>query len=667
MGAADTGPDRPATPMHPVPALFSDDVLPALVAAVEQSPVGLLLLDGEGYVTFETLRFRASVGEGSAESWAGRRVDRLPGLGEPVRERVRALVMGGTPFDAVEGTFERADGSRVHLVVSGSPVTSRRRASVLTVLDVTEWREGAAAVRLQRRVDEAEAALRTAALGGPNALALLEASAAQFRAAFDADAALALVDADGHYVRCAASPPDASPGLAEIDRAWWPAVRHGRSVVVARGEPAADALLTGLACPCGLVVPFSGVADGVMVLSRDVPFTPAERIAAERLAALVSTLGAWAEADARFRRTVADLDDALFTAEHTAAGRHYLFVTPQAEAVTGLDPDALLAGDADWAALVVEDDRAAWAAHDARLRGGERSRVEVRLAVGDDVVWIRESASPSTDAAGRLVSGGLVADITAEKQAEARLDEARRIAERTAAARMGFLRMMSHELRTPIGAVRGFAELLVDEVAEIPDAPDVVAEFAETIRESSDRALGLVTDLLELSRLETGGVDLRADPVDLAATVAAVAPAARAQLADGVALHLPDAGAGSGLRSGGSVTALGDAARLENALERVLANAVRFTPQGAVAVTLDAADGRARLTVRDTGIGMGPDFLPSAFDPFTQEDSRINRAYDGSGLGLAIARRLVETMGGTLTAESSPGEGSAFTFSLPLA
>ena len=644
--------------MQTVPALFSDDVLPALVAAVEQSPIGLLLLDGEGYVTFETLRFRASVGEGTDDSWAGRRVDRLPGLSEAVRERVRALVMGGTSFDAVEGTFERADGTRVHLVVSGSPVQGRRRASVVTVLDVTEWREGAAAVRLQRRVDRAEAALRTVALGGPNALALLEAASSQIRTAFDATAALALVDADGRYVRCAAAPPHASPGIAEVDGAWWPAVRRGRSVVVARGEPASEALLSDLACPCGLIVPFTGAADGVFVLARDTPFSPAERIAAERLAALVSTLGAWAEADARFRRTVADLDDALFTVEHAPAGRNVLFVTPQVEAVTGLDPDALLAGDADWAALVVPDDRDAWAAHDARLRAGERSRVEVRLAVGDDTVWVRERASPSVDAAGRLVSGGLLSDITAEKDAEARLQEARAIAERTAAARMGFLRMMSHELRTPIGAVRGFAELLEDEIADLPDAPDVVQEFAGTIRESSDRALGLVTDLLELSRLETGGVDLRMDPVELGAAVAAVVPGARAGLAEGVVLHVhADAG----------VTARGDAARLENALERIVENAVRFTPEGEVTVRVTAADGSARVTVRDTGIGIGEGFLPQAFDPFTQEDSRINRAYGGSGLGLAIARRLVEHMGGTLTAESTPGAGSAFTVALPLA
>lgn len=649
--------------MSTVPALFSDDVLPALVAAVEQSPIGLLLLDGDGYVTFETLRFRQSVGEGSAESWAGRRVDRLPGLSEAVRERVRDLVHGGTPFDAVEGTFERASGERLHLVVSGSPVTSRRRASVLTVLDVTEWREGAAAVRLAERVDRAEEALRTAALGGPNALELLEAAAGQLRAAFDATAALALVEADGRYVRCAAAPPDASPAFAEVDAAWWPAVRLGRSVVVARGEPAADALLAELQSPCGLILPFSGAADGVFVLSRSSAWTAAERIAAERIASLLSTLGAWVEADARFRRTVADLDDALFTAEHTidpdgAPGRAYLFVTPQVEAVTGLDPDAVQAGDADWAHLVLEDDRDTFAAHDARLRAGERSRVEVRLSVGGETVWVRERASPSVDAAGRLVSGGLLSDITAEKEAEARLEEARAIAERTAAARMGFLRMMSHELRTPIGAVRGFAELLAEEVAELDGTPDVVEEFVETIRESSNRALTLVTDLLELSRLETGGVDLRADPVDLGAALAAVLPAARGALAAGVELTL---------QAPEPVVALGDAARVENALARLLDNAVRFTPEGTVAVTLSAASGRARITVQDTGIGMSADFLPSAFDPFTQEDSRINREYGGSGLGLAIARRLAEHMEGTVRAESASGEGSTFTLELPVA
>ena len=523
--------------------------------------------------------------------------------------------------------------------------------------------------RLAGRVEAAEAALRQAALGRPDALALLEEVVLRLVDTFAASAGVAFVvsGAEGVLVRCAASPPGAVPDLVELDPDTWPA---GRSAAAASpGAPDADALLAALGAPHALLLPVGGAAPGVVVLARASPFAEAERLAGARLAALFSTLWAWTDAEARFQRTVADLDDALFTFGHDAQGRRaYAFVTPQAESITGLDPDAILAGDADWAALVHPDDRAAFDAHDARLRAGEPSRVDVRLVLSragrdaagpDETVWISERATPSLDAAGRPVAGGLLSDVTAQKAAEATLDRARRVAERASDARMAFLRLMSHELRTPLGAIRGFADLLADEVAEMPDAPAVVVEFTATIGAAATRALGLVSDLLDLSRLETESLDLARVPVDVAALVRAAADRAAPDLAArGVALYV---------HADRSVFALADAARLGQVVGQLLGNAATFTEHGSVTVRVAATAGTVVVSVADTGAGIDEVFLESLFEPFAQEDTRVNRDREGTGLGLAIARRLVSAMGGRLSVESAKGVGSTFTVTLPAA
>jgi len=650
----------------------TDQPLPALMAALEQSPIGVLLLDSHGAVTFENGRFRQSVGEGEEESWADRQVDTLPGLAGPIREATRRLVARGIGFQEIEGTFERADGSRCHLLVSGTPV---RRAGeepssfVLMALDVTPWREGSDVQGFQTRIEAAESSLRNAALSAPNTLALLEAGVRSLAEALDATRADALVgieealeDASSTFVRCASWPTASVTDAIDLHTDDWPALKAGRPVVVTRGEPSGDALLNDLSAPHALLIPFDGAAHGVFLLARyHRAWTPAERAAAGRLAALFSTLWAWAEAEARFSRTVADLDDALFTIGTTEDGRRaYIFVTPQAEAVTGLDPDALLSGDADWAALVHPDDQAAFAEHDDALRAGVPSHVDVRLCLGEgETVWVRERATPSLDAAGRPVSGGILTDISAQKEAEAMLDRARRIAERAAQTRMSFLRMMSHELRTPLGAIRGFAELLEEEIEGL-DAPPEATEFSATIRESATRALDLVSNLLDLSNLETEALDLRAIPVDVRAVAEGVA--ARHQL-DAESRGL----AFSSDLGSTSITVLGDPARLEQVIDQLISNAIKFTPEGRVSVRLRESKTVVELAVTDTGVGIADDFLDGLFEPFAQEDHRVNRDFGGSGLGLAIASRLARQMNGRLEVETEKGTGSTFTLVLPVA
>ena len=509
---------------------------------------------------------------------------------------------------------------------------------------------------LQARVQAAETAIRNVALTRPNVLALLEAGIARVGEALGAEGAAALIgdSLSNEYVRCAGWPPDALPELVALTVDEWPALREGRPVAVS-----GLAVESCLGFDHALLIPIDGAVDGAFVLGRATAWTEAEQLAGGRLGALFSTLWAWAEAEERFQRTVADLDDALFTLSYDEGARVYAFMTSQVEAFTGIECDTILAGDADWTDLIVEEDREAFVAHDARLQAGEASDIDVRLRLEDgDLVWVRERATPSLDAAGRQTAGGLLADVTAQKEAEAQLDRARRVAERAARTRMAFLRMMSHELRTPLGAIRGFAQILHEEVGEMDSAPAEVAEFSETICDAAARALRLVDDLLDLSRLETGALDLRSAPVDLGPLVRTHSARHAGSLeARGVALHVQ--------APADAVLALGDPARVEQVVDQLLSNASKFTPEGSVTVRLGVEDGTVRLEVEDTGVGISEDVLESVFAPFVQEDVRVNRDFEGTGLGLSVAFRLAEQMGGRLDATSARGEGSTFVLTLP--
>ncbi|MEL6614478.1 MAG: PAS domain-containing sensor histidine kinase [Bacteroidota bacterium] len=510
-----------------------------------------------------------------------------------------------------------------------------------------------AALDLQLRVEHAEAELRDEALARPDPLALLEAGVRRLSEALGERPALAYVSGDGALVRCAAWPP-ATEGPVEIPVADAFVSRQPEALSPeAHGE-----VLAELGVQTALRVPFEGAAEGVFVLAGETDSV--ERAAAARMAALFSTLWAWTEAEARFQRTVADLDDALFTFSYDEDGdRRYAFITPQVEAMAGIDPRALADDEVGWESLVDDADAEAFAAHDARLQAYEPSRLDYRLRLPDGSIrWVSERATPNLDAAGRFAVGGILSDVTERKEAEATLVRARHVAERAAQTRMAFLRTMSHELRTPLGAIRGFAEILQEEVEAIEGAPPEAAEFARTIAEATDRALRLVSSLLDLSRLETGALNLATQPVDLDALVSGVAaryaPEAEAK---GLALHVE--------RASGDAVVTGDVSRLEQVVDGLLSNAVKFTEAGEVRVTVEASGEEVCVAVRDTGVGIGEAFVDGLFEPFAQEDHRVNRQFEGSGLGLAIASGLVRAMGGRLEVESVQGEGSLFTVAFP--
>ncbi|SOD91997.1 response regulator [Caenispirillum bisanense] len=311
------------------------------------------------------------------------------------------------------------------------------------------------------------------------------------------------------------------------------------------------------------------------------------------------------------------------------------------------------------------------------LHAAARSAAPEAAVVAEIEHWltsIRERRRETTDRPlldGRIVQvtrapmpdGGQVAlwrDVTAEKRLQRATEEARRAAEEAARAKSEFLAVMSHEIRTPMNGVLGLLEVLgrtrLD--AEQREAVALMSDSARTL-------LQLINDILDWSKIEAGKLDLERAPVDLAAVTTGAAALLTPQAgAKGVALLAePDP----------ALPALveGDAVRLRQVLYNLVGNAVKFTEDGRVRVTAaaePAGDGRAAVTLRieDTGIGMPPEVLARLFQPFVQGDSSTTRRFGGSGLGLSICRRLVDLMGGTLTAESTPGRGSVFTVRLDL-
>ncbi|MDP1874496.1 PAS domain-containing hybrid sensor histidine kinase/response regulator [Phenylobacterium sp.] len=292
------------------------------------------------------------------------------------------------------------------------------------------------------------------------------------------------------------------------------------------------------------------------------------------------------------------------------------------------------------------------------LRMGDRAPVHGRRKSGGQ--FPAEASLAKLETAGGLAFVSVVRDLSEVRAAEARLTEAREAAERANLAKSSFLANMSHEIRTPLNGVLGVAGALA-RTAMHPKQREMVQ-----LIETSGRALeGLLSDILDLAKIDAGRMALRLEPFDLEQLVTdtiALFQASAAQKGVELRLEATDRNCGH---------FLGDDLKIRQVLSNLLSNAVKFTDRGEVVLSLsevahDEIGCQIRFKVQDTGIGFPEEVASTLFERFEQADGTITRRFGGTGLGLAISKSLVELMGGSLSATSISNVGSTFEFDLVL-
>jgi signal transduction histidine kinase/ActR/RegA family two-component response regulator len=311
----------------------------------------------------------------------------------------------------------------------------------------------------------------------------------------------------------------------------------------------------------------------------------------------------------------------------------------------------------DLSSLVDPRDRAAadeaWRRH---LATGEPFRAEYRVARSDDrEVWVQGVVErfASDDGAQRGLLGAMQ-NITDRKAAERSLLDAKEDAEAATRAKSAFLATMSHEIRTPLNGVLGMAQVMA-----VDELEGVQRERLEIIRQSGESLLAILNDVLDLAKIESGKLELEEIDFDFGDVVRGPYETFTA-LANrkGVSFAIDIEQAAGRYK--------GDPTRLRQVLYNLISNALKFTATGEVRVTGRYARGELVVSVADTGIGMSPAVVSSLFSNFTQADASTTRRFGGSGLGLAICRQLAVLMGGSIEARSVIGQGSVFTFSIPI-
>jgi len=326
----------------------------------------------------------------------------------------------------------------------------------------------------------------------------------------------------------------------------------------------------------------------------------------------------------------------------------------------GVDPSAFEETFAAWGRLVHPEDLDAGVELVHRALAGEVPfdlTFRVQRPSDGSVRMMRGMGRVLRDERGRpLRMVGVNWDETDEKLVQQQLRSAKEAAEAADRAKSEFLAMMSHEIRTPMNAVVGFTSLL-----RRTDLDEGQRDFVEMIEASCETLLALINDILELSRIESGRLEIEPQAMSPRSIAREVVEQFRPRAQEKRLVLASSADDDVPARI------VSDPTRLRQVLFNLIGNAVKFTEDGSVTVHVarDLSPGGIVLTVLDTGIGIPPEQIARLFRPFTQGDSSTSRRFGGTGLGLAISKRLVDALGGRIEVESWPGEGSAFRVFLP--
>jgi PAS domain S-box-containing protein len=378
-------------------------------------------------------------------------------------------------------------------------------------------------------------------------------------------------------------------------------------------------------------------------------------VAANEVSELVELLDKTERSEARLNMALALADLHVWEVDYVrrelikAGAEDTFFVEPQT--YESLFRDIYVAVDPRDRALV-ED---AWRQH---IEDGKPYRPEYRIARSDGKeVWVEGVTELFTDENGRPVRlVGAMKNITERKRAERDLVQAKEDAEAANRAKSTFLATMSHEIRTPLNGVLGMAQAMA-----LDGLSDAQRERLDVIRMSGETLLAVLNDVLDLSKIEAGKVELEQGRFDIGGLVKGALAAFTTIAEDkGLSFDLQVEPEAAG-------TYLGDSTRVRQIIFNLISNALKFTEHGQVRVTVGRSDGDLVLKVRDSGIGITPAQIDQLFQKFEQADASTTRRYGGTGLGLAICRELAQLMGGDITAASVPGEGATFTVRLPLA
>ena len=370
-----------------------------------------------------------------------------------------------------------------------------------------------------------------------------------------------------------------------------------------------------------------------------------------------------ADAEARLREAITYMSDGL--AVYDAAGR-MVVCNDSFRRINNYTEADTRPGVATYDGLGKLDEAQASVDHkplsfDERIAQLRRDGTNVVIQYhGDQVFERHQSATPS----GGMIN--LLTDITELKRTEEALRQALDLADQSSRAKSEFLATMSHEIRTPIAGILGLADILLDD-GQFDDAlSEERREKVRSIRGAGRSLITILNDILDLSKIQSGKLELEYIDFDLHALIAETLeifyPTAHAK---GVAL-------GSKIEPGLPVAVSGDPTRIRQILVNLIGNAVKFTERGSVTLSV-AATGRSdgdltcRFEVIDTGIGIAADHLGGLFEDFSQIDASTARKYAGTGLGLSISKRLTVLMGGDIGVDSAVGEGSTFWFALPVA
>ena len=341
------------------------------------------------------------------------------------------------------------------------------------------------------------------------------------------------------------------------------------------------------------------------------------------------------------------------------------YISPNVERVLGVNEEELIeffrASDLS---AGVEATEAYYAELNALRPGQEvksRNTVRINPKTGEHKYFVENAYC--TNIQGRIKRVAYISDRTKERKAHDSLAEALRMAQAASDAKSAFLSNVSHDIRTPMNAIIGFLALMRDEA----DNPGMVREYTQRIDAASQHLLGLINDVLDMNKIESGGATLNITELNLAEIIeeinTIIRPQAKAknQTFDIFVSHL------------NYEHLLGDKLRLNQILINLLSNAVKYTPKdGEIQMRVDelpqvvSSYTRIRFTISDNGMGMSEDYLKVIFDPFTREETKATYEIQGTGLGMAITKSLVDLMGGTIHVVSERDKGSTFTVELEL-